>query len=218
MSIFLSKKILITAGPTYEPIDPVRFIGNRSSGKMGIEIAKKLLDKGAEVHLVMGPSTVEITPHKNLHVTRIETASEMYNACMEKFSDMSVGIFAAAVADYTPVHVASEKIKKAGDSLILELKKTKDILKEIGSIKKTTQITVGFALETTNEIEHAKEKLQKKNVDFLVLNSLKDTGAGFQHDTNKITILDKHNNITTFELKTKTAVAVDIVNYLEQYL
>lgn len=211
-----NKLCLVTAGPTYEPIDPVRFIGNRSSGKMGIAIAKELQDRGAKVILIIG-ATAEAIPANLYKTIKVETADEMYRAVMAEIEQIEVGIFAAAVADYTPKIVAKEKIKKAGEELLLTLVKTKDILKEVGLTKKDTQIIVGFALETNNEQENALQKLQKKNLDFIVLNSLKNEGAGFQHTTNQISILDKYNNTRNFELKSKTEVAEDIVNYLVEY-
>lgn len=212
--ILKDKKCLVTAGPTYEAIDPVRFIGNRSSGKMGIEIANELVYRGAEVYLILGPSTQEIP--ETIQVKRVESAEQMYHAVLEKKDWLDIGIFSAAVADYTPKFVAVEKIKKADAEFTIELVKTKDILKEIGTNKKENQFIVGFALETTNEIEHAKAKLVKKNLDMIVLNSLKNEGAGFQHDTNQISILDRHNKISHYELKSKKEVAKDIVDYIEK--
>lgn len=210
------KKILITAGPTYEPIDPVRFIGNRSTGKMGVAITEVLLLKGAFVELVLGPSDLK-PEHSRLKVTAVETAAEMFEAVMHLHSKADVCIFAAAVADYTPKSPALEKIKKNESSFLLELIKTKDIAAEAGKIKMPHQIHIGFALETNNELENAQLKLQKKNFDAIVLNSLKDPGAGFSFDTNKITILDIHNQLFTFELKSKQKTAEDIVHYIETY-
>ncbi|UAY52668.1 bifunctional phosphopantothenoylcysteine decarboxylase/phosphopantothenate--cysteine ligase CoaBC [Ferruginibacter albus] len=204
------KKVLITAGPTYEAIDPVRFIGNHSSGKMGIAIAKELKKCGAEVTLIIGPTQVEL-PVVN-QVIKVRSAEEMYNACDKIFSQTDIAILNAAVADYTPVIVAEEKIKKQDGVLEIELKKTKDILKHLGEIKTLKQFLVGFALETTNEKEYALKKLRDKNADMIVLNSLNDNGAGFGYDTNKITIFDKQQNEYSFETKTKTEVAADIVN------
>lgn len=215
--MFQNKKILITAGPTYEPIDPVRFIGNRSTGKMGIEIAKAFLAEGAEVILVLGPVSVEVPKHVNLKIVSVETAAQMYEACKAYFEDYDIGVFAAAVADYTPKVTAENKIKKSDDTFLLELVKTKDILLEAGKNKKPHQLIVGFALETDNEVSHAQQKLNKKNADFIVLNSLNDTGAGFKHSTNKITILEKSGRLTNFELKSKEEVARDIINYLKNY-
>jgi phosphopantothenoylcysteine decarboxylase / phosphopantothenate---cysteine ligase len=213
--ILKGKKCLVTAGPTYEAIDPVRFIGNRSSGKMGIEIARELAERGAKVHLILGPSSQPIP--ENIKYTRVESAEQMYQAVMRKKEWLDIGIFSAAVADYTPKFVADEKIKKTDEEFSIELVKTKDILKEVGLNKKENQFIVGFALETNKEIEHAKAKLERKNLDMIILNSLKNEGAGFQHDTNQISILDRQNNITHFELKTKKEVARDIVDYIEKW-
>lgn len=218
MSRLANKHILVTAGPTYEAIDPVRFIGNRSSGKMGIQLVRSLLNYGAKVHLVIGPVSIEIPQHQNLTIAKVESAEEMYQAVMSQIASADIGIFSAAVADYTPVEVAQQKIKKNEERFTIELKKTKDIIGEVGKIKRPEQVLVGFALETNNEEEHAKQKIVKKNLDFIVLNSLNDAGAGFKHDTNKIKIIDKHNNITHFELKNKSEVAEDIVLYLEKKL
>jgi phosphopantothenoylcysteine decarboxylase/phosphopantothenate--cysteine ligase len=217
-SVFSGKKILITAGPTYEPIDPVRFIGNRSSGKMGYAIAEALASMGAEVILVSGP--VHITPtQKNIQLIKVQTAQELYDACCTYFTEeIEIGIYAAAVADYTPKEVSESKIKKNDGELVLTLVKTKDVLKEMGARKHSNQILVGFALETDQEEVHAQQKLVKKNLDFIVLNSLRDTGAGFAVDTNKITILDKYNKITKFELKDKKEVALDIIDYLKNFI
>ena len=215
--MFTKKRILVTAGPTYEPIDPVRFIGNRSSGKMGYALAEVLAEKGADVILVSGPVAIQ-PKHVNIKLVKIETASEMYVACMAELEQMDIGIYAAAVSDYTPKQVSDSKIKKQEDELVLELVKTKDILKEMGRRKKASQILVGFALETDNEEANAQEKVTKKNLDFVVLNSLNDQGAGFATDTNKITIIDKYNIITKFELKEKRKVAEDIVDYLTQFI
>ncbi|MBS1918930.1 MAG: bifunctional phosphopantothenoylcysteine decarboxylase/phosphopantothenate--cysteine ligase CoaBC [Bacteroidetes bacterium] len=205
------KKALISAGPTYEPIDPVRFIGNHSSGKMGIAIAKELQYRGAQVTLVTGPiqnglSTAAI---KTIAVT---TAQEMYDVCMAEFDDSDITVMAAAIADFTPVNISKEKIKKSSDNLILELKKTKDILKTLGYKKKVNQVLVGFALETNNEKENTLKKLQEKKADLLILNSLRDAGAGFGHDTNKITIFSNDGKEFPFEQKSKSDVARDIVD------
>jgi phosphopantothenoylcysteine decarboxylase/phosphopantothenate--cysteine ligase len=207
------KKILVTAGPTFEPIDPVRFIGNFSSGKMGYAIANELSLKGADVTLISGPVNIALE-NKGVSVIKVNTAEEMLDACKMYFHRMDAAILAAAVADYTPQISSQEKIKRTGDTLHLELKPTPDIAATLGQIKKANQVLVGFALETNNEMNNALHKLQKKNFDFIVLNSLKDEGAGFQVDTNKITIIDKNNNIEKFELKSKTEVARDIVNKL----
>ncbi len=204
------KKILVTAGPTYEAIDPVRFIGNHSSGKMGIEIAKVLKTKGAEVNLVLGPVNGNFDLD-GIKVERVESAEEMFNACSRQFPEMDIAVMAAAVADYTPVEKAQNKIKKTEDNWSLSFKKTPDILKNLGNIKKDNQLLVGFALETNNEKENAKNKLQSKNADLIVLNSLNDTGSGFGFDTNKVTIFDKQGNEWGYEMKSKKAVAEDIV-------
>jgi len=204
----------VTAGPTYEAIDPVRYIGNRSSGKMGIAIAEDLILRGAEVVLILGPSS-ETIPPQIAKVIRVESAEDMHRAVMSIIADVQLGIFSAAVADYKPRDVVEEKIKKVGEELSLDLVKTIDILSEVGKRKTATQVIVGFALETNNEEENAKQKIVKKNLDMIVLNSLKDKGAGFQQDTNKIMIVDKENNTTKFELKSKREVAMDINNYIE---
>ncbi len=205
------KKILISAGPTYEAIDPVRFIGNHSSGKMGVAIAETAAKRGAEVKLVIGPSSVE-TAHPSIERVNVVSAEEMYVACTKAFKAMDVAIMTAAVADYRPTKVAREKIKKKDVALHIELEPTKDILAELGKLKKKGQTLVGFALETENELKNASGKLKSKNLDFIVLNSLKDKGAGFQRDTNKITIIDRNNKTTKFELKSKQEVAKDIIN------
>ena len=199
------------------PIDPVRFIGNRSSGKMGLEIAKELTARDAKVILVMGPSSLSI-PDSITKLVRVESAQQMYDAVMDESESMDIGVFAAAVADYTPAVVADKKIKKSEDSFSINLIKTKDILKSVGAEKRENQILVGFALETNNEIENAKQKLERKNLDFIVLNSLRNKGAGFQHDTNQISIIGKENKIDNFELKSKSEVAVDIVDAIEKLI
>lgn len=205
------KKALVTAGPTYEPIDPVRFIGNHSSGKMGVAIANELYKQGADVTLVLGPSSIHLSEN-GIHVKRVRTAEEMYEACVAVFSLVDIAVMSAAVADYTAVNKASEKIKKKEDMLIVELKKTKDILKSLGEKKRDDQVLVGFALETNNEKEYALEKLEKKNADLIVLNSLNDAGAGFGHDTNKISIFSKKGEEYEFDIKSKQEVAADIVD------
>lgn len=207
---FTNKQILITAGPTYEAIDPVRFIGNRSSGKMGIALALECADKGANIELVLGPTHLECK-HSNINISRVESANEMYKIVSSKFKKSDISIFAAAVSDYTSNKLSKNKIKKIGDSLTLDLSKTIDILSEMGNSKNDNQFVVGFALETENEFENAKLKLQRKNLDMIVLNSLNNKGAGFEHNTNQITIIDKQNNIKNFELKDKIEVAKDIV-------
>ncbi|SFN79412.1 phosphopantothenoylcysteine decarboxylase / phosphopantothenate--cysteine ligase [Bizionia echini] len=203
-------KVLITAGPTYEAIDPVRFIGNHSSGKMGYEIAKAAANLGAEVILISGP-THQILKHRSVKIIPVISAEEMYNAVHTHFKTIDIAILAAAVSDYKPKNVANQKIKKKEKTLSLELEKTKDILASLGQMK-DKQFLVGFALETNNEIENAKGKLKSKNLNLIVLNSLKDKGAGFKSDTNKVTIIDENETITTFNLKSKEAVAVDILN------
>ena len=210
------KKALVTAGPTYEPIDPVRFIGNHSSGKMGIAIAKELYDRGAEVTLVMGPSNIELSAN-GITIKRVTTAAEMLEACEKEFGSVDIAVMSAAVADYTPAERAQQKIKKKESSLTIELHKTKDILKNLGERKTEQQVLVGFALETENEMDNAREKLVKKNADLVVLNSLNDKGAGFGHDTNKITIFDKNGGELHFETKSKNEVAKDIVDTIIRF-
>lgn len=210
------KKILVTAGPTYEPIDPVRFIGNHSSGKMGAAIAEEMQKRGAQVTVVLGPSDINI--NSGVKIINVGSAEEMFNACDKIFPDTDIAVMSAAVADYTPVRTAKEKIKKTENDFAVELTKTKDILKYLGTHKKEHQFLVGFALETNNERENALKKLQSKNADMIVLNSLNDAGAGFGHDTNKITIFDRTGNVFPFETKTKKEVAVDIVNTIIQQL
>jgi len=207
----LGKHAMVTAGPTYEQIDPVRFIGNYSSGKMGIAIAKELMLQGAEVTLILGPTTLA-TPEKLYNLIRVKTAAEMYTACSAAFSTMDIAVMSAAVADYTPVETQSEKIKKSDDTFSIDLTKTKDILKYLGQIKRIDQLTIGFALETNEEEAYAKKKLAEKNADMIVLNSLNDAGAGFGHDTNKITIFERSGSTRHFDVKPKEEVARDIVN------
>ena len=207
------KKALVTAGPTYEAIDPVRFIGNHSSGKMGIAIAKELSRRGADVSLVLGPTSQKIAAN-GIRLIRVNSAEEMYNACHEAFGKTDLAVMSAAVADYTPVNKAAQKIKKTENNLTLELTKTKDILKSLGSIKTKNQVLVGFALETINEREYAQKKLVEKNADLIVLNSLNDSGAGFGHDTNKVTIFKKSGEEVQFETKSKDEVAKDIVDVI----
>jgi len=210
------KKLLITAGPTYEAIDPVRFVGNHSSGKMGIALAQMAHELGADVQLVLGPSKLEVP--NAIKVTRIFSANEMYDVCKKHFSKVDICIFAAAVADYTPKTVSNQKIKKDESEFSILLKKNVDIAYEFGKIKKSKQLSIGFALETNDELKHAKGKLAKKNFDIVVLNSLNDKGAGFQFNTNKITIVNKNNKITKFELKNKEEVANDILNEIEKLI
>ncbi len=207
------KKALVTAGPTYEAIDPVRFIGNHSSGKMGIAIAKELSRRGADVSLVLGPTSQNVADN-GIRLITVKSAEEMYNACHEVFGKADLAVMSAAVADYTPVNKAAQKIKKAENNLTLELTKTKDILKSLGEIKTKNQVLVGFALETINEREYARQKLVEKNADIIVLNSLNDSGAGFGHDTNKITIFKKSGDEIQFDTKSKDEVAKDIVDVI----
>lgn len=203
------KKILITAGPTYEPIDPVRFIGNHATGKMGFALANQAYALGAKVILITGPTHLET--NEGVKCIKVNTSNEMFLECEQYFDEVDVFIASAAVADYRPVQVATQKIKKDGNQMSIELEKTVDILKTLGTRKKH-QFVVGFALETENEIFNAKEKIEKKNLDLIVLNSLNDKGAGFGHDTNKVTFIDVDGIQKHFELKTKNEVAVDILN------
>jgi phosphopantothenoylcysteine decarboxylase/phosphopantothenate--cysteine ligase len=214
-SSLVNKTILITAGPTYEAIDPVRFIGNHSSGKMGFAIAEEAAKRGAKVILISGPTNLE-TQHSSIQLIRITTAKEMLTQVMENYPAVDIAIASAAVADYAPKEVAQEKIKKKEETLTIELVKNPDILKTMGE-KKTHQFLVGFALETQNEEENAKSKLQKKNLDMIVLNSLRDEGAGFQKDTNKVKILT-HSEQKEFSLKSKDEVARDILDFVETQL
>lgn len=206
------KKFLITAGPTYEAIDPVRFIGNHSSGKMGFDIALSAANKGAEVILVTGPTHLNVENHL-IQIIRVTSAQEMYEVCHQYFDAVDVVIAAAAVADYRPKNIAQQKIKKAEDTFVIELEKNKDILFSLGQIKKN-QFLVGFALETDNEINNAKAKIIKKNLDLIILNSLNDVGAGFGKPTNKVTFIDKDFTIFENELKAKELVADDIINLI----
>ena len=209
------KKVMVSAGPTYEPIDPVRFIGNHSSGKMGLAIAEELYARGADVTLILGPSSINL-PGNGIKSVRVNTAEEMYAACTKQFDKSDIGVMAAAVADYAPVKVASTKVKKKSDELVIELKKTKDILKNLGENKSSKQVLVGFALETNNEREYALGKLKNKNADMIVMNSLNDEGAGFGTDTNKITIFDKSGKEFNYELMSKKEVAKNIVDTIIQ--
>ncbi|MBR3858649.1 MAG: bifunctional phosphopantothenoylcysteine decarboxylase/phosphopantothenate--cysteine ligase CoaBC [Bacteroidaceae bacterium] len=210
------KKIVITAGPTYEKIDPVRFIGNYSSGKMGFALAEECASRGAEVTLVAGPVQLKTT-HPNIHRIDVESCAEMYAATTEAFKTADSAILCAAVADFTPETTADTKIKREKDDLVLRLKPTHDIAAELGRMKQPHQRLVGFALETDDEVAHAQGKLERKNLDFIVLNSLRDQGAGFRHDTNKITIISKEE-VKEYPLKTKTEVARDIVDELTNTL
>lgn len=206
------KQILITAGPTYEKLDPVRFIGNYSSGKMGLALAESCARRGAKVTLVCGPVQGH-TEHPSVHRIDVESAEEMYAASTSLFGKMDAAILCAAVADFTPAHTAENKIKREGNGLTIQLKPTRDIAEALGKMKREGQILVGFALETHDETAHAKDKLARKNLDFIVLNSLNDKGAGFRHDTNKITIISPTEEIP-YPLKNKTEVAEDIINRL----
>lgn len=206
------KKVMITAGPTYEKIDPVRFIGNYSSGKMGYALAEACAERGAEVTLVSGPVNREVI-HPNIKRINVESAAEMYQAAVENYEDADAGILCAAVADFTPEVTAEQKIKREKDDLILRLKPTQDIAAALGKQKRPEQQLVGFALETNDEVSHAQDKLKRKNFDFIVLNSLNDKGAGFRCDTNKIAIIDR-DGITAYPLKPKTEVATDIIDKL----
>lgn len=203
------QNMLVTAGPTYEAIDPVRFIGNHSSGKMGFALADELASLGADVTLIAGP-TAQHSTFKSIKRIDVVSAADMLQQCLANFDKVNACIMCAAVADYTPVTVASQKIKKHDDGLSIELKKTTDILKTLGQQKRAGQVLVGFALETENEEQYAIDKLKKKNLDLIVLNSLNDAGAGFKKDTNKVTLIDRNLQKTTFELKNKTEVARDI--------
>ncbi len=204
------KKVILTAGPTYEAIDPVRFIGNHSSGKMGFEIAKAAAHLGAEVTLVTGP-THQTVSHSLINVRPVVSAAEMYQEVHKYFETADIAILSAAVADFKPITVATQKIKKKSDTLTIQLERTKDILASLGAIK-TNQFLVGFALETNNELENAQSKLERKNLNLIVLNSLQDKGAGFKGDTNKVTFIDNKSNITEFQLKSKAEVAKDLLN------
>ena len=211
------KTILVTAGPTYEKIDPVRFIGNYSSGKMGMAIVDECLRRGAKVKLVLGPVSIPVSKHPNLEVVNVESAAQMYDAAVSSYPSADAAILSAAVADFTPTSTADHKIKRKGDELSIILKPTMDIAAELGKMKTSDQVLVGFALETNDENANAQAKLKKKNFDFIVLNSLNDKGAGFRVDTNKITII-KANDSKEYPLKSKTEVASDIIDELEQEL
>jgi phosphopantothenoylcysteine decarboxylase/phosphopantothenate--cysteine ligase len=210
-------RLLINAGPTREQIDPVRFISNYSSGKMGIAIAETAACYGAEVELVLGP--VDILPeNKSIKIINVISAESMAVECKKRFTNCDIAILSAAVADFTPEKVAGTKIKRGDNELVIKLKPTTDIASELGRLKKKNQILVGFALETDNEIQNAEEKLSRKNLDIIVLNSLKEKGAGFGFDTNRITIIDKNNNIDKFELKSKEEAARDIIDKIVSIL
>lgn len=214
---FNGKHVLITAGPTYEKIDPVRFIGNYSSGKMGFALAQCCAEQGALVTLISGPVQLNIN-HPNIKRINVESAEEMFQAASKSFPNTDISILCAAVADFTPKTKADYKIKKKDSEFNIELTQTKDIAAELGKLKTSKQVLVGFALETNNEEQNAQEKLIKKNLDFIILNSLQDEKAGFQHDTNKITIISKDGSKTAFELKDKILVAKDIVNHIEKII
>lgn len=203
------KRVLVTAGPTYEAIDPVRFIGNHSSGKMGFAIADELVEQGAMVTLVTGP-TAQVSKQQVINRLDVTSAAQMLDACLIAFETADACIMSAAVADYTPVTVSTQKIKKQTDNFSIDLKKTTDILKVLGERKRDDQLLIGFALETQNEEQNAIDKLRKKNLDLIILNSLNDSGAGFKLDTNKITMIDSSLNKTTFDTKSKSEVATDI--------
>jgi phosphopantothenoylcysteine decarboxylase/phosphopantothenate--cysteine ligase len=213
---FKNKKILITAGPSQEDIDPVRYISNHSSGKMGYEIAHLLAKKGAKVCLVSGPTA--LTAHQDLDFVKVRSAQEFYEAVKSKYKDYHIFIFAAAIADYKPKVKADQKIKKKDSEMTIELSKTIDVASEFGRLKTVDKTHIGFALETNNEMENAMTKLEKKNFDMVILNSLNDPGAGFQHDTNKISIISKNNERQEFSLKSKKEVAEDIVSAIKNYL
>lgn len=210
-------KALVTAGPTYENLDPVRFIGNYSSGKMGIAIAEELANRGCHVELVLGPSNQKTT-HPLVHVTHVRSAEQMFEAAVKLFPKMKIAVMSAAVADYTPAEISSSKIKKSESVFNIRLKKTKDILKHLGTMKKKSQLLIGFALESNNERNYALKKLNEKNADAIVMNSLNDAGAGFSHDTNKITIFEKNGHETVYDLKSKQEVAHDIVEKITSLL
>jgi phosphopantothenoylcysteine decarboxylase / phosphopantothenate---cysteine ligase len=211
------KSVLVTAGPTFEALDPVRFIGNHSSGKMGFAIAEALANEGASVQLVSGPTSQQ-TSHPNIILKKVTSADEMYAVCGEIFPGTDIAVLAAAVADYKPVVKSTQKIKKSGENMTIELTKTPDIAASLGKLKHNGQIIVGFALETENEEANALKKLESKNFDMIVLNSLNDKGAGFGHDTNKISIINKKREATSFEMKDKKAVAGDIVSAIVKNL
>ncbi|MBC8112244.1 MAG: bifunctional phosphopantothenoylcysteine decarboxylase/phosphopantothenate--cysteine ligase CoaBC [Verrucomicrobia bacterium] len=215
--LLTGKKVLITAGPTYEALDPVRFIGNHSSGKMGFAIAETFADYGAEVQLVSGPTHLQVL-NKNISVVKVMSAQQMFEACEKFFAEADVVVLSAAVADYRPEVVAEQKIKKKETDFELDLVKTIDIAATLGKEKKKHQLMVGFALETENEFANASHKLETKNLDMIVLNSLRDAGATFGHDTNKITIIERNGKTTNFDLKSKTAVAEDIVQVVIEKL
>ena len=214
---FEGKSVMVSAGPTHEPIDPVRFIGNSSSGKMGLAIAKAFARSGADVELIMGPAGLD-TRFPGIHTIEINTAAEMDAACQKAFPNVDIAIMAAAVADFTPSQPVAEKIKKAAAPEVIPLKPTRDILAGLGKVKRQGQLLIGFALETENELANAQEKLQRKNLDMIVLNSLNDKGAGFGTDTNKITLLTRNDAPRSFPLKPKEAVALDILSAIKSLM
>ena len=214
---FDRKKILVTAGPTYESIDPVRFIGNYSSGKMGFAIAEAFANRGATVSLIAGPVDIQ-TEHPAIHRVNVTSATEMFEACKKVIKEVDIIIMSAAVADYSPVQAETAKIKKEEKNLTIKLKPTPDILKFLGENKRARQFLVGFALETNNELENAKKKLKNKNLDLIVLNSLQDKGAGFGYSTNKITMIDRRERVDLFELKSKKQVAEDIADKIKNLI
>jgi phosphopantothenoylcysteine decarboxylase/phosphopantothenate--cysteine ligase len=217
LSKLKGKNILVTAGPTYEPFDAVRFIGNYSSGKMGFAIAEALAELGAKVTLISGPVAL-LPQHPGITYMPVHTASEMLACCLSGFPHSDGAILSAAVSDYRPISPVTHKIKRKDENMILELEPNPDIARQLGTMKHSGQFLVGFALETDDEIKHASEKLKKKNFDFIVLNSLRDKGSGFMGDTNKITIIGKDNKINSYELKSKKETAQDIIQYLENFL
>jgi len=214
-SRYSNTTILVTSGPTFEPIDPVRFIGNHSSGKMGSSIAESFASQGGRIIFITGPAKV-LPSHKNIEIISVLTAEEMYNATTKYFSSVDIAVMAAAVADYTPESVNFSKIKRETDDISIKLKPTKDIAATLGKVKKDNQLLVGFALETDKEFENAVKKIKSKNLDIIVLNSLNDNGAGFGYDTNKVTIINKNSKTLSIELKSKTEVANDIVDFVAE--
>jgi len=214
-ALLSGKKVLITAGPTYEKIDPVRFIGNYSSGKMGFALAEVCAEQGAEVTLISGPVTLT-TKHPAIRRIDVESAGDMYEAATKCFPKADLAILCAAVADFTPKETADKKIKRKGNDMLLRLQPTQDIAAALGAVKKKKQVLVGFALETDNELKNAHDKMERKNLDLIVLNSLQDKGAGFRVDTNKVTIIDRHHGFTSYGTKSKREVAEDIVEFIIQ--
>ncbi len=213
----INRRILITAGPTQEPLDPVRYVSNYSSGKMGYHIAEELANIGAKVTLISGPTAITLN-HPNIEIINVTTADEMYRQSKNRYKNADGALLVAAVSDYKPKKVSGKKIKSSNNNFLMEFEKTVDIAQELGEIKNKSQFLAGFALESENEIENARNKMVQKNFDFIVLNSLRDVGAGFQHETNKISILDKNNNKTDFQLKSKKEVAIDIINKIAEII